>query len=132
MTSPYHAVIWIDHHEARIFHFDSTSAERVVIHPEHPVKHVHHKANAVGDGRSAEDQAFFHHVATAIADAKAVLVTGPGNEKDLFVKHVEHHDPKLKALIAAVKTVDHPTDNELVALARAAFHADHQSPQRSA
>lgn len=131
MTSPYHAVIWIDHHEARIFHFDSATAERLVIRPEHPTHHLHHKANAVGDGRSAEDQEFFHHVAVAVADAKAVLVTGPANEKNLLVKHIEHHDPKLKALIAGVETVDHPTDGELVALARHAFSRDHQTPPRA-
>ena len=131
MTSAYHAIIWIDHHEARIFHFDRTTVETLVIRPEHPTRHVHHKANAVGDGRSAEDQDFFHHVATAVADARAVLVTGPGNEKTLFVKHVERHDPGLMARIAGVETVDHPTDHELVALARTRFHADHQAPPRS-
>jgi hypothetical protein len=29
----YHAVVWIDHHEARVFHFSSNDVERLVLHP---------------------------------------------------------------------------------------------------
>jgi len=32
----YHAVIWIDHHEARAFHFNPTDVERLNLHPDHP------------------------------------------------------------------------------------------------
>src|SRR5262249_10338378 len=32
----YHAVIWIDHHEARVFHFSPTDVEQIVLHPDHP------------------------------------------------------------------------------------------------
>ena len=35
----FHAVIWIDHHEARVFHFSPTDVERLVLHPDHPTKH---------------------------------------------------------------------------------------------
>ena len=31
----FHAAIWIDHHEARVFHFSSTDVERLVLHPDH-------------------------------------------------------------------------------------------------
>jgi hypothetical protein len=27
----YHAVVWIDHHEARVFHFSLTDVERLVL-----------------------------------------------------------------------------------------------------
>jgi hypothetical protein len=46
----YHAVIWIDHHEARVFHFCPTDVERLVLHPDHPTRHIHHKANSIGSG----------------------------------------------------------------------------------
>ena len=35
MSSHYHAVVWIDHHEARVFHFNVLEANRLVLHPEH-------------------------------------------------------------------------------------------------
>ena len=77
----YHAVIWIDHREARVFHFSSTDVERLVLRPDHPTRHIHHKANSIGSGHAPEDQDFLHQVATSIAGAGAVLITGPANAK---------------------------------------------------
>ena len=129
--SHYHAVVWIDHLEARIFHFDRESAERMVIHPDNPTRHIHHKAQTIGSGHAPEDQHYLHSVAQAIADAKSVLITGPANAKTELVKHIKDHDPRLAPLIAGVETVDHPSDKELVALARRYFKWDHQAPLRS-
>jgi hypothetical protein len=130
MSSHYHAVVWIDHHEARVFHFNVSEMDRIVLHPDNPTRHIHHKANSIGSGHAAEDHAFLQHVADAIADAGAVLITGPANAKTEFVKHIESHVPGLKGKIAGVETVDHPSDKELVAHARKYFKADHQEPPR--
>ena len=130
MTSHYHAVVWIDHHEARVFHFNVSDIDRLVIHSDSPTRHIHHKANSIGSGHTSEDHAFLQHVSDAIADAGAVLIAGPANAKIELVKHIEKHAPALKAKIAGVETVDHPTDGELVAHARKFFGADHQSPPR--
>jgi len=132
MTSHhYHAVIWIDHREARVFHFGRTDVERLVIHPEHPTKHIHHKANSIGSGHAAADHDYLHAVTESFADADAVLITGPANAKTELVKHIHQHEPgKIKA-IAGVETVDHPSDGSLVAYARKYFSAfDRMQPQR--
>ncbi|MEQ1521719.1 MAG: translational machinery protein [Aestuariivirga sp.] len=126
----YHAVIWIDHHEARVFHFGPTDVEQLVLHPDHPTRHIHHKSNTIGSGHDSLDNGFLHAVAEAIADAGAVLVTGPANAKTELVKHIQHHDPKLMKLILGVETVDHPSDPQLVAFARKFFKAaDRMQPQ---
>ena len=126
----YHAVIWIDHHEARVFHFGPTDVDQLVLHPDHPTRHIHHKSNTIGSGRDSLDNGFLHAVAEAIADAGAVLVTGPANAKTELVKHIQHHDPKLMKLILGVETVDHPSDPQLVAYARKFFKAaDRMQPQ---
>jgi hypothetical protein len=52
---------------------------------DHPTKHIHHKANSIGTGHAAEDHAFLQAVAQSIADAGAVLVTGPANAKTELV-----------------------------------------------
>ena len=130
MSSHYHAIVWIDHHEARVFHFNVSEVDRLVLHPEHPTRHIHHKANSIGSGHAAEDHEFLQRVSEAIADAGAVLITGPANAKNELVKHIERHAPELSAKIAGVETVDHPTDGELVATARKFFHADHQMQPR--
>ncbi len=83
MTSHHHhAVIWIDHREARVFHFNPTDIERLVVHPEHPTKHIHHKANCIGSGHAAEDHEYLQAVAQSVADAGTVLITGPCQRKD--------------------------------------------------
>ena len=59
MSSHYHAIVWIDHHEARIFHFNVFEVDRLVLHPHNPTRHIHHKANSIGSGHAAEDQDSF-------------------------------------------------------------------------
>jgi len=131
MSIHYHAIVWIDHHEARVFHFGPTDVEHLVLHPHNPTRHIHHKANSIGSGHAAEDQDFLHRVAEAIAEAGAVLITGPANAKTELVKHIHHHDPKLMNIIAGVETVDHPSDGALVAYARRYFKpTDLMQPQR--
>jgi stalled ribosome rescue protein Dom34 len=114
----YHAVVWIDHREARVFHFSPDEVEKLVLHPEHPTKHIHHKANTIGSGHVPADNEFLHAVAAAVADAGAVLIAGPANAKTQLVKYIDAHDPKLMKAIAGVETVDHPSDGELVKFAR--------------
>lgn len=131
MTSHNHAVIWIDHSEARIFHFNAEDVDTLVLHPDHPTRHIHHKANVVGSGHAAEDQKFLHAVAEAIGGAKEVLVTGPAATKTMLVKHIAHHDPQMLPCIVGVESSDHPTDGQIVAHARKYFtKADHLTPQK--
>ncbi len=133
MTSHhFHAVVWIDHREARIFHFSPTDVDKLVLHPDHPTKHIHHKANSIGSGHALEDQNYFHAVTHAIADAGAVLITGPANAKTELVKHIHHHDPERIRTIAGVETVDHPSDASLIAYARTYFKTvDRMQPQQA-
>ncbi len=120
----FHAVVWIDHHEARIFHFSRDDAEKMVLHPENPHVHIHHKANSIGAGHAAEDQKFLDAVAKAVDDAGAVLITGPANAKTELVKHISAHEPQLMKKIVAIETVDHPTDGQLLAHARKYFSVE--------
>jgi stalled ribosome rescue protein Dom34 len=131
MNHHHHAIIWIDHHEARVFHFSPTDVERLVLHPDHPTRHIHHKANSVGSGHAAEDHDYFRAVADSIADAGAILITGPASAKTELVKYIHQHEPKRMAAIVGVETVDHPSDAALIAHARKYFKAaDRMLPQK--
>ena len=55
----YHSVIWIDHRQARVFHFNAEDVERLVLHPDHPTRHIHHKANSIGSGHASADPDIF-------------------------------------------------------------------------
>jgi hypothetical protein len=127
----YHAVIWIDHREARVFHFSSTDVERLVLHPDNPTKHIHHKANSIGSGRAVEDHDYLQAIVDSVADAGAILITGPANAKTELVKHIHQHAPLRMKAIAGVETVDHPSDAALVAYAKTYFKAaDLMTPQK--
>jgi hypothetical protein len=56
----YHAVVWIDHREARVFHFNPTDVERLVLHPDHPTKEIHHKANSIGANAKTVEHIHLH------------------------------------------------------------------------
>ena len=130
-THHHHAVIWIDHREARVFHFGPADVERLVIRPEHPTKHIHHKANSIGSGHAAADHEFLHAVTESFAEADAVLITGPANAKTELIKHIHQYEPGKMKAIAGVETVDHPSDGSLVAYARKYFSAfDRMQPQK--
>jgi hypothetical protein len=114
----YHAVIWIDHREARVFHFSPTDVETLILHPDNPTRHIHHKANSIGSGKAPADHGYLQAVAESVADAGAVLITGPANAKTELVEHIRLHDPQLTKVIAGVEAVDHPSDAQLIAYAR--------------
>jgi hypothetical protein len=114
----YHAAIWIDHREARVFHFSPNDVETLVLHPDNPTKHIHPQAHSIGSGRAATSPDYLRAVAALVSDAGAVVITGPENAKTELVEYIRLHDPKLTKVIAGVETVDHPSDAQLVAFAR--------------
>ena len=127
--STYHAAVWLDHNEARIFHVTKTTFDETTVHSDKGHTHLHRKAG-VDDGHGEkENQTYYHDVVQALIDAEAVLVLGPATAKLELIKHAHRHDPKLEAKIIGVETVDHPTDGQLVAYIRKYFkEADVQLP----
>jgi hypothetical protein len=131
MARRYHAIVWIDHQEARIFQFDHAHVDKVVIHPDSSSHHSHYRSNPNSAGHAVEDPHFLHGVAMAVAGAEKILIVGPANAKTELAHHIRDHEPLLAPHVAGVETVDHPTDNALVALARHHFRADHQELPRA-
>ena len=130
----FHAVCWMDHNEARVFHFDAHTRERVTIHPGspahhlHPTKHLHNKRAAEA---SHSDKHFHEGVAAALADAQEILLLGPGQAKTEFGAFLKARNPDLAKRVVATESADHPTDGEIVGRARRHFKAiDRMTPQR--
>jgi stalled ribosome rescue protein Dom34 len=127
--SHYHAVVWLDHAEARIFEFSADAVERKRIPNKHAA-HLHHKAGVIGAGKASVDDGYLKHVAEGLADTGEVLVVGPGNAKLELIRYLHRHAPQLEKRIVGVETADHPSDGQLVAHARKYFNAkDHMLPQ---
>ncbi len=116
-----HAAVWIDHHEAKIFHVDDPSFDPAVLKPHHHVKR--HPTTTAEHAHPADATHFFEEIARALADAEEILVVGPGSAKLELIKHVHKHDHALEPKIVGVETVDHPTDGQLVAYVKRYFHA---------
>jgi len=114
----YHAAIWIDHREARVFHFSANDVETLVLHPDNPTRHIHRKANSIGSGHATTSPDYLREVAESVSDAGALLITGPANAKTELAEYIHLYVPKLAKAIAGVESVDHPSDAQLVAYAR--------------
>lgn len=124
MSEHYHALVWIDHQEAKIFHFNATAVDSTTVRSAHPHQHIHHKANTRGSGHAAVDNEFLERVAQAITHAGAVLITGPANAKKELAAYIEQRHADVAKRISGIETLDHPSDGELLALARRFFRAD--------
>jgi len=120
---PTHAVIWIDHKEARIFHVhpDATDSTTVLA-PQH---HLHRHPKGRGEPKEHPDDAhrFFGEVARTLGGVDALLIVGPSSAKLEFFKYVHEHDRALESKVVGVESADHPTDGEIVARAKTCFMA---------
>jgi hypothetical protein len=132
MPDHYHTIVWIDHQEAKVFHLGREEADEGSVRSTHPHEHLHHKANSTGSGHAPVDHAFLERVVQAVSGSGAILITGPASAKDELAAHLRLRHPNLAKLISAVETVDHPTDGQLIALARKFFRADDRMHFQSA
>lgn len=116
-----HAVVWLDHSEAHVMHFNDEAAENAKIRARSQHQHQHHKKGAVGSGHAGEDQKYYHEVAHALADAKEILILGPSGAKLTLMKHMQKHDPTVAEKVVGIETADHPSDGQVLAFARHYF-----------
>jgi stalled ribosome rescue protein Dom34 len=122
MTSR-HVAVWIDHHEARVFHVAPEAFDETTIRAPH--KHIHRHPKGSAEPRTHPDDAnrFFHEVTTALEGAAEVLIVGPSTAKLQFIRYAQEHAQAVARAIVGIETVDHPTDPQLVAYARQYFRA---------
>jgi stalled ribosome rescue protein Dom34 len=128
MAQHFHAVVWIDHKEARVIHFNVDEADRTLVR-DHIVRDIHSREKRTGH-RIEENKPFFEDVAKAIADAGAILIVGPAQEKDFFARFLAEKHPAIRTHVEGVEKADHPTDGELLDHARRFVKAaDRMRPQ---
>jgi hypothetical protein len=110
----FHAVAFVDHQSAKVLQFAS---EHVVPHKVH--EHLKFTRQH-GSGVRTEHE-FFGEVCDALGGIAEVLVTGGHVGLADFKHYVDKHRPQTAQRITGYEVVDHPSDNELVALARKHF-----------
>ena len=121
MSTHFHAIVWIDHSQAKVFHIGLSGEDEVILHPHLPTKHIHHKANSTGSGHVGFDKEFLAQVMNAVSDAGELLIIGPASAKTEFAKYLREQPSKIGDHIVAVEAADHPSDGEIVAYAKRHF-----------
>ncbi|HLQ13614.1 MAG TPA: hypothetical protein VK130_10300 [Steroidobacteraceae bacterium] len=124
MSEHLHAIVWIDHREAKIFALGADDVERFMVHSHATGRHLQHRANVTGSGHRGVDREFFQRIVTALAHHGTVLITGPAHARLELVNYISEQSPELAQRIAGVEALDHSSDSALVALARKFFRAD--------
>src|SRR6478672_5150259 len=120
---PTHAVIWIDHKEARVFHVHpDTTDEKTILAPQHHL-HRHPKGRCEAIEHPDDARRFFSEVAQTLGGVDAILITGPSLAKLEFFKYVHEHARPLESKVVGIESADHPTDGEIVARAKSYFKA---------
>jgi hypothetical protein len=115
----FHAVALVDHHSAQVLQFD---AQQVAAHKIHA--HAHYTRQHASGVRSEHE--FFAEVCDALEGIAEVLVTGGHTGLADFRRYVEKHRPLTAARITGYEVVDHPSEKNLVALARQHFNRHDQ------
>ena len=110
--STFHAVVWMDHREAHVVMFDREHAQTQRIR-----SRSHHKHQ----GKAEDVAPFFGSIAEALAQTREVLLAGPGLARNQFRDWCQTHCPALAQVVVDSVAADHPSDAQLVAMARQYF-----------
>ena len=110
--STFHAVVWMDHQEAHVVMFDREHVEAQRIK-----SRSHHKHQ----GKAGDTAAFYAEVAKALAGAREVLLTGPASARNEFRDWCTTHQKSIAAVVVDSIASDHPSDAQLVAMAKQYF-----------
>ena len=110
--STFHAVVWMDHQEAHVVMFDREHFEAQRIQ-----SRSHHKHQ----GKAGDTAAFYAETAKALAGVHEVLLTGPGLARNEFRDWCTSHPKSIAAAVVDSIASDHPSDAQLVAMAKQYF-----------
>lgn len=107
----FHAVVHLDHQTADVLQFDAehVQAQKVKAHTRHTAQH---------GSQVRTEHEYFGHVCDALDGIAEVLVAAGHKTQADFRHYVDKHRPQIAAHIVGYETVDHPSPNQLVALAR--------------
>ncbi|MEY3524394.1 MAG: hypothetical protein RIR92_459 [Pseudomonadota bacterium] len=107
--STYHAIVWIDQQEAHVLMFDREHVE---------TQRIRSRSH---QGKHTDSHSFFKEVSDQLAGTHEVLLTGPGAARTEFKQWCGLHAKGAAHAIVDNVASDHPSDAQLVAMARQYF-----------
>ena len=110
--STYHAIVWIDQQEAHVLMFDREHVE---------TQRIRSRSHHSHQGKHTDSHSFFKEVSDQLAGTHEVLLTGPGATHTEFKQWCGLHAKGAAHAIVDNVASDHPSDAQLVAMARQYF-----------
>lgn len=117
----YHAAVWVDHQQAKVFHLTAHEVEKDAVHNDAPAHHIHRKADHARLGKTPLEPAFMKEIAELLAGAQAILLAGPGLARTELMAFLKASYPAIADNVWDNQAIDHPTDAQIVAAARSYF-----------
>lgn len=119
-TARRQALVWVDHHEARIVRPLPESAEFETTAVTGDDGATHGRKHD-GGHRHPVSSAFAERIALAVADCTALAVVGPSTAKSELMTQLRSRHHSLAERVAVVETLDRESDAQLAAHARQVF-----------
>lgn len=112
--SLHYAVVMIDHNHAQVLQFDAEhlQSQKIKIHGQHTRQH----GNVV-----RTEHEFFGEVCDAMAGIAEIIVAGSHTAQADFKHYIGKHRPPLLKHVVGWETVTHPSEGQLLALAKTHF-----------
>ena len=109
-----HAVLLIDHHNAEILQFGAGNVQAEKLH-------AHRRYTRQHGSEVRTEHEFFAQVCDALDGIGEVLVAGGHLVQGDFRHYLEKHRPEVTRQVTGWETVDHPSEAQLLALAKKHF-----------
>lgn len=118
MSNVYHAIVWVNHSEAKVYRFSGDKESEADLHSHTSLQRLHHtRTGWEAGGNPPDDTEFFGRINAALEHAEGTVITGPGNAKSALKKFLDHVRPNVDSHVLVMETVDdHP--DALLALGR--------------
>jgi len=101
------AIVFIDRHEAKLFHFSAKDEVKLVL-AHTSAQRRHHQANHEDGTKHAVDDEFMRSIVDSLGHEGNTLICGPGNSKYELQAYMQKHTPKLAAHISGVEELAGP------------------------
>ena len=114
-----HCVLWLDPDKADIFYLLPEGIQKTRIKRNTINHHTFNNKDHHGDPNTEH---FFKDLAAKLGNTGEILLLGPGLAKNHFKTYLETHFKNGMAnKIVGIENTDHPTDNQIIAVARKFF-----------
>ena len=114
-----HCVLWLDSEKAELFNLNPEGIVKTHLERKNINHHTFNNKDHHGD---ANTENYYKELSAMLGGANEILIVGPGLAKNHFKTYLETHFKNgIAKNIVGTESTDHPTDNQIIAVARKFF-----------